>query len=158
MPKVLTVDPEKCTGCRICEIACSVNKEGAANPRLSRIKVIKWEMEGFYVPMFCQQCEDPLCAAVCPVNAVSRDEYLGRVFVNEELCVGCRACISACAFGAVGYDQEQKRALRCDLCDGDPVCVKFCDTRALQYVDTRTVQLHKQRAAAEKMYHHSSAN
>ena len=85
MPKVLTVNPEKCTGCRICELACSVNKEGMVNTSLSRIKVIKWEMEGFYVPMFCQQCEDPLCAAVCPVNAINRDEYLGRVFVNGVL-------------------------------------------------------------------------
>lgn len=153
MPKVLTVDPERCTGCRICEMVCSVNKEGVSNPKFSRIHVVKWEMEGFCVPMFCRQCEDPLCAAVCPVNAVSRDEYLGRVFVNQELCVGCRACIAACSFGGVGYDHEHHKTLRCDLCDGDPECVKFCDTRALQYVEEESIQRNKQRVAAEKLYH-----
>jgi len=153
MPKVLTVDPERCTGCRICEIVCSVNKEGTSNPMHSRIHTIKWEMEGFYAPMFCRQCEDPLCAAVCPVNAVSRDDYYGRVTVNDELCIGCRACIAACSFGGVGYNHELHKTMRCDLCDGNPVCVRFCETRALRFVDSESIQITKQRAAAEKLYH-----
>lgn len=152
MHKVLTVDPERCTGCRICEMVCSVTKEGSSNPIHSRIHVIKWEMEGFYVPMFCRQCEDPMCAAVCPVNAVGRDDYYDRIYVDKDTCIGCRACITACTFGGVGFDEEHHITVRCDLCDGDPTCVKYCDTRALQYVDVESVQIKKQRTAAVKMY------
>jgi len=41
MSKVLMIDYEKCTGCRICEMACSAKHEGAINPFQSRIKIVK---------------------------------------------------------------------------------------------------------------------
>ena len=74
MDKVLVVDFEKCTGCRECELACSIMHEGVSNPDRSRIKIIKWEWEGRYVPMTCQQCESAPCMEICPVKAISRDE------------------------------------------------------------------------------------
>ena len=73
MGKVLMLDMEKCTGCRTCELVCSVKHEGAANPSKSRIKIVKWEWEGRYVPMSCQQCVDAPCGQVCPVAAITRD-------------------------------------------------------------------------------------
>ena len=79
MAKVLTADFEKCTGCRLCELVCSVKHEGVSNPSRSRLKVEKWEWEGLYIPMLCQQCEDAPCKSVCPVKAISRDEELGRL-------------------------------------------------------------------------------
>jgi len=152
MPKILVVDHERCTGCRLCEMACSVKKEGVSDPSRSRIQIIKWEMEGFYLPMFCQHCEEPLCAAVCPVNAVERDEALGRVTMDPERCIGCLACISACPLGGVGFDADGRKVLRCDLCEGDPTCVKYCDTKAIQYMDSDRVQIRKRRTAAERFY------
>lgn len=152
MSKNLMVDQEKCTGCRLCELVCSVNKEGAANPARSRIKVIKWETEGFYLPMFCQQCEDPVCETVCPVNGVSRDSKTGCVSVDYDLCIGCRSCVSACPMGGAGFDSKTGEVLRCDLCGGDPTCVKFCQTKAIQYMDVEKVQTKRMRAAAEKLY------
>lgn len=152
MAKTIMVDQEKCTGCRLCEMACSVNKEGASNPARARIKIIKWETEGFYLPMFCQHCEDPVCESVCPVNAVSRDRDLGRVTVDRELCIGCRSCVSACPMGGVGFDGAAKEVLRCDQCDGDPTCVKYCQTKAIQYVDEARVQARRMRSAAERYY------
>jgi carbon-monoxide dehydrogenase iron sulfur subunit len=152
MAKIMVVDHERCTGCRLCEMVCSVKKEAASDPSRSRIHVIKWEMEGFYLPMFCQHCEEPLCAAVCPVNAVEREESSGRVVVDHDRCVGCRACVSACPLGGVGFDNRGKKVLRCDLCEGDPTCVKYCDTRAIQYLEADQVQLRKKRSAAEKLY------
>ena len=76
MEKVLTVDYQKCTGCRLCELVCSVTHDGISNPARSRIKIVKWEDEGLYVPMICQQCEDAPCKNVCPVGAISRDADL----------------------------------------------------------------------------------
>jgi carbon-monoxide dehydrogenase iron sulfur subunit len=152
MAKIMTVDYDRCTGCRLCEMVCSVNKEGASDPARARIHVIKWEMEGIYVPMFCQHCEDPLCAAVCPVRAIERDEAEGRVRVDKEKCVGCRSCLSACPFGAIGWDEEKRKVIRCDLCHGDPTCVKFCATKAIQFIEAERAVLVRKRAAAERLH------
>ena len=98
MAKVLKVDYQKCTGCRLCELVCSVSHHGISNPARSRIKVMKWETEGLYIPMSCQQCEDAPCMSACPVKAISRDETLGRVMVDYDVCIGCRTCVSVCPF------------------------------------------------------------
>jgi len=152
MQRIMIVDHERCTGCRLCEMVCSVQKEGASDPARARIHIIKWEMEGFYLPMFCQHCDEPLCAAVCPVNAIQRDEELARILVDEALCIGCRACVSACPLGGVGFDANKRKVLRCDLCEGDPTCVKFCETKAIEYLDSDQVQIRRKRSAAERLY------
>jgi Fe-S-cluster-containing hydrogenase component 2 len=94
--KILTVDPEKCTGCRNCELVCSVRHNGVSNPSLARIQIVKWEDIGVYIPMSCQQCEDAPCMAVCPKDAIYRDEDLERIRINHELCIGCKMCVAAC--------------------------------------------------------------
>jgi len=151
MAKILVVDPTKCTGCRICELVCSVKNEGVASPARARIGVVKWEQVSFDLPMVCQQCESPLCAAVCPVNALSRDEASGAISVNYDLCVGCRMCLAVCPFGAIRMDVRGKRIIKCDLCGGEPTCVSFCYTQALQYIDPTTLDTRKKREAAEKL-------
>ena len=150
MAKVLVIDYERCTGCRICELVCSVKHEGVSNPARSRMKIVKWEMEGRYVPMSCQQCESAPCQAVCPVKAISRDENLNRVDIDYDICIGCRMCVAICPFGSMAFDTLAKKVIKCDLCDGDPLCVKFCDVDALQYVDASEQSIIKQVAAAEK--------
>jgi carbon-monoxide dehydrogenase iron sulfur subunit len=149
--KVLLLDYEKCTGCRTCELVCSVQHEGAANPSKSRIKVVKWEWEGRYVPMSCQQCIDAPCLAVCPVKAISRDEQLNRVQVNYDACIGCRMCVAACPFGAMSFNIDLKKVFKCDFCDGEPQCARFCETKAVEYVEATAQSIAKQRTAAEKL-------
>ncbi len=151
MGKVLMLDYAKCTGCRTCELVCSVKHEGAANPSKSRIKIVKWEWEGLYVPMSCQQCVDAPCMEVCPVKAISRDESLSVVQVNQETCIGCRMCVAACPFGAMGFNVDSKKVYKCDFCDGDPQCSRFCETKAVDYVEASQVSGVKQLAAAEKL-------
>lgn len=131
--KFLAVDPNLCTGCRVCELVCSLNKEGECNPRKSRIRVLKMDKEGFDFPLFCQHCGEPLCKEVCPVNAISRDGKTGAIVINEEACVGCRNCSLACPFGIISYDHGKGVSRKCDLCDGEPKCVAFCETKALRY-------------------------
>lgn len=150
MQKILIVDHERCTGCRLCELVCSVKNAGVSNPSRSRIHIIKWEMEGFELPMVCQQCESAPCMAVCPVDALSHDGDLERVVIDYDLCIGCKLCVAACPFGGMGIDTVAKKVIKCELCDGDPACVKFCQPEALQYVPASTVNLRKKREAGLK--------
>jgi carbon-monoxide dehydrogenase iron sulfur subunit len=151
MVKVLTVDFEKCTGCRLCEVVCSVKHEGVSNPSRSRVKVEKWEWEGLYVPVVCQQCERAPCMAACPVKAISRDEELGRVVVDYDVCIGCRTCVAICPFGAMSFDTVAKKVINCDLCDGEPACVSFCSVKAIDYIDSQRLGVSKKRDAARRL-------
>lgn len=150
MPKVLVIDYRKCTGCRLCELVCSVVNEGVSNPARSRIRVMKWEAEGLYVPMSCQQCTDAPCLNACPVNALKKDEVLSRIRVDYDLCIGCRTCVSVCPFGAMNFDVIDRKVFKCQLCEGAPQCVRFCEVKALEYLEPDDPALHKKRDAARR--------
>jgi len=112
---------------------------------------MKWEYEWTYIPISCQQCQDAPCKIVCPVKAISRDEKLSRVMVDHDKCIGCRSCVAVCPFGAMGFNVIDRKNFKCDLCDGDPQCVRFCDMKAVDYVDADRMNLPKKRAAAERI-------
>ncbi len=151
MASMLLVDHEKCTGCRSCELACAVAKEGVANPARGRITAVRWEGEGIMFPMICQQCQEAPCIAACPVKALSRDETLGRVALDYDVCIGCKFCVAVCPFGAMGVDTVAKKVFKCDLCDGDPACVRVCEPKAIQFVDASTANMMKRWEAADRV-------
>jgi anaerobic carbon-monoxide dehydrogenase iron sulfur subunit len=151
MSKALSINYEKCTGCRLCELVCAVKHDGISNPARSRIKVMKWEMEGLYIPMSCQQCQDAPCVNACPVKALSRDEDLSRVVVDYDVCIGCRTCVSVCPFGAMSFNTIDRKVFKCDLCEGDPQCVRFCDRKAVDFVSPDDVSIDKKRQAASRL-------
>ena len=150
--KVLSINHEKCTGCRLCELVCAVKHDGISNPIRSRIKVMKWEHEGLYIPVSCQQCQEAPCLSACPGGAISRNEDLARVEVDYNLCIGCRTCVSVCPFGAMGFNHIDKKVIKCDLCDGDPQCARFCEVNAIEYVDACDVAIVKKKTAAERIH------
>lgn len=139
MTKALMIDCQKCMGCGICEAACSAKHEGAINPFQSRINVITRGIEGEGVPMSCIHCHPAPCQEICPVKAISPDKSLGRTVIDYDRCIGCRICVAVCPLGAISFDNISKKVIKCDLCDGDPLCAKFCAYEALQYVDVGNI-------------------
>jgi carbon-monoxide dehydrogenase iron sulfur subunit len=152
MEKTLVVNFEKCTGCRLCELVCSVKHDGISNPARSRIKVVKWEEEGRYIPMTCQQCEDAPCQQACPMGAICREADFGTVMVDYNICIGCRTCVSVCPFGAMNYNMIDHKVFKCDLCHGDPQCVRFCDVKAVEFVESHMINQQKKRDAAARLF------
>ena len=153
MEKVIQVDIEKCIGCRSCEVACSLKNVGNSNPTRSKIRVIRYERRGEfhnYVPMICQQCSTPLCLEACPVNAIAKNTETGAMVVSEQTCVGCKVCTVACPIGGVSMDPVTNLAFKCDLCDGDPECVKYCEPKAISYVDKDKLDLRTKRAKSKR--------
>lgn len=128
------VDVEKCAGCRYCEMLCSFYHEGRFSPRLSRVTVFKEDKYGLDYPVFCHQCDPCPSITACPNGALTRTES-GVIILNEELCVGCGLCAESCTFNAVKLDESSKPII-CDLCGGEPLCVKRCPTGALSLVDS----------------------
>jgi carbon-monoxide dehydrogenase iron sulfur subunit len=81
---------------------------------------------GIEIPHLCFQCDDPECVAACPEGALSVDEQIGGIRVNESLCTACGACIDACPGRIPHMHPREDRIVICDLCGGDPECVRVC--------------------------------
>lgn len=100
---VMVIDLRKCVGCHACTIACVA--ENKLPPGVVYRPVLEKEIGTYpnvsrkFVPRPCMQCENPPCTPVCPVNATYTNEE-GIVVVDYEQCIGCRACITACPYGA----------------------------------------------------------
>ncbi len=131
-PLDIKVDTPACTGCRLCEMACSLYHEDAVNLNKARIRISdKWD-ESLFEPHVCQLCDAPDCVTACPTSALTQDSR-GIIQVDGDLCNGCEACVTACSYGAIRWDNEFERLFVCDRCDGDPTCVKLCSVKALVF-------------------------
>jgi anaerobic carbon-monoxide dehydrogenase iron sulfur subunit len=150
MTKVLMLHPDKCTGCRNCELACSFAHEGEFRPRASRVHVYSWERDGISVPMMCQQCDDAACATVCPTGAMHQNKANGMVDWDAKKCIRCRMCTLACPFGNAVYDAVTSSILKCNNCDGNPECVQFCPNKALEFQDDTLATRSRKKAFAAK--------
>ena len=133
MPRKILIDHEKCTGCYMCGQICSLVKTGTFNPGASRIRIVDWEESGVTVPILCQHCEEPVCIAACPEEAIKKDPQTGVVSIDQERCRVCSNCRKACPYGGAVYSAPEKKVFLCDLCEGEPACVSVCPTGALQF-------------------------
>lgn len=132
----IVVDAERCTGCRLCELACSLHHEGRFSPELSKIRVLKIDRYGFDYPLLCHQCQRCSALLHCPRGALKRGPE-GRLLLLEERCDGCGACAEACSLNALSLQGGRPKI--CDLCGGEPTCVDICPTSALSIRETEEV-------------------
>jgi Fe-S-cluster-containing dehydrogenase component len=90
-------------------------------------------------PVVCMHCEDPVCARVCPADAIKQTED-GIVHSSlKPRCIGCSNCVLACPFGVPHYVAQIDQMMKCDMCfdrtsiGKKPMCATVCPSQALYY-------------------------
>ena len=116
--------------CNACQEACV---EGKGDGNIGLIRAIHIPEIPFDGVGTCLQCGNPICENVCPTGAVSKDPRDGVVKIAEEKCVGCGLCTIACPYGGIFYDPYANKAVKCDLCGGEPKCVPACEQGILTF-------------------------
>ena len=149
---LLTVNAALCIGCGRCELACSLAQFQQVQPAVSAIHSgsglqfgqsgpkLNYRYEdglmgsGQIEPAVCRQCRAPMCANVCPNQAILPNKKTGARTVNADRCDGCGACIAACPWHAITQHPESGVAIKCITCGS---CVNACPTGALAVTDWR---------------------
>ena len=115
-------------------LVCSFMHTDASSYHGSRIRIESDEARGQHTPVLCRFCDDPECLSACPVQALSKEAKAGSIRVDGSLCNGCQSCLQGCPHGAIFFDDENGKPFICDLCQGDPECLKVCQLpEALSY-------------------------
>jgi len=133
----IAFDARHCDGCNACMTACAQAKAGSDAIVNSRIQIVA-DGTTFELAL-CRQCGDPKCVENCPAAALAKNDATGVIDWEETKCVDCLLCTVGCAYGGIVRNSRAGHVVKCDMCGGDPACVKACDRGALRYVTTSRI-------------------
>jgi formate dehydrogenase iron-sulfur subunit len=157
-------DTTVCIGCKACQVACHEWNQlpaehdgktvlsGQSYDNTQALSAVNWRHVQF-IEQFspdrsqqrwlmmsdtCKHCVQAGCLDVCPTGAIIRTEF-DTVYIQEDVCNGCRDCVAACPFGVIAMDEKTHVARKCTLCydrlqaDLTPACAQACPTASIQF-------------------------
>jgi Fe-S-cluster-containing dehydrogenase component len=159
----MVIDLNTCVGCNACMAACAMENQTPVWKNSWRTHVHDKEIGSGddvhrrFFPRLCNHCDNPPCMSVCPTGATYKLDN-GIVLVDEDLCMGCRACAMACPYDArreityedveIGkefygeaYRRQRPSMDKCTFCEHrvregrQPACVETCVGSARQFGD-----------------------
>jgi len=152
------IDQTKCIGCHACTTACKSENDvpvGVFRTWVKNVDVGTFPaVRRHFAVLRCNHCADPPCVAICPVTAMYQRPD-GLVDFDEDLCIGCKACMQACPYDAIYMDPDTHTAAKCNFCSHRvdqgllPACVVVCPVEALLFgdLDDPTSKVSRARAA-----------
>lgn len=154
----MLIDLRKCIGCNACVLACKSENDvplGVWRSWIKRVEKGRYpHVREFFLPILCNNCENPICVTVCPVNAgIIRPD--GIVYIDPHRCIGCRYCMASCPYGVRYINPQTKIAEKCYWCHHrvdaglQPACVQACPTGAMLFGDLKDPESEISKAVAK---------
>ncbi len=132
------IDYSRCIGCQACVQACA-ECETHRGQSMIHLEVIQRRETVQTAPQVCMHCEDPICARVCPADAIKKTADGVVQSSLKPRCIGCSNCVIACPFGVPKYFAAIDQMMKCDMCydrtsvGKRPMCATVCPSGALTY-------------------------
>jgi Fe-S-cluster-containing dehydrogenase component len=137
----LTIDHDRCWGCKTCEVACKQENRAPDGVKLIDVsedgpRRVGGELTFAFHVDVCRHCDEPACVDACTDDAIAKRGD-GIVVLDVNQCTGCQTCISACPYDAIEFDDDQGVARKCNLCHhridnglvpacADNICLAHC--------------------------------
>jgi Fe-S-cluster-containing dehydrogenase component len=138
MDQEFFLDPQRCIGCHACEMACA-ECETNGHEAMIQVDYVDRLLSPQTSVQLCMHCEDPVCARVCPADAITKDEFGIVHSANTARCIACSNCVQACPFGVPKKIEPMQLMMKCNMCydrtsaGKKPMCATVCPSGALFY-------------------------
>lgn len=140
----MVIDTRQCVGCMDCVVACKTENDvpdGFCRDWINqRLEGTMPDLRLTITSERCNHCDRPPCVSCCPTGASHVQEFGKVVLVDHEKCIGCKACLASCPYGA-RFIHPDGYADKCTFCihrveKGElPACVAVCPTHAMHFGD-----------------------
>jgi Fe-S-cluster-containing dehydrogenase component len=137
-PMVFVIDWSRCIGCQACVQACAECDTHRGHSMI-HLETIERRDSVQTAPQVCMHCQDPICARVCPADAIKKTPEGVVQSSLKPRCIGCTNCVLACPFGVPKYDAAIDQMMKCDMCydrtsvGKRPMCATVCPSQALTF-------------------------
>ena len=139
------IDYSRCIGCQSCVQACA-ECDTHRGVSMIHLETIQRRESVQTAPQVCMHCEDPICARVCPADAIKKTPDGVVQSSLKPRCIGCSNCVLSCPFGVPKYQAEIDQMMKCDMCydrtsvDKKPMCATVCPSGALTFATAEEIQ------------------
>jgi Fe-S-cluster-containing dehydrogenase component/formate-dependent nitrite reductase membrane component NrfD len=134
------IDNRKCIGCHACSTACKSENEVPLGVYRTWVKYVETgtypDTRRHFQVTRCNHCANPPCVRICPTEAMFQRAD-GIVEFDNNVCIGCKACMQACPYDAIHIDPASSTAAKCNYCAHridiglEPACVVVCPEQAI---------------------------